>query len=159
MFSDLNGQKDTIKILTDLNKAFPFAEGEREKNVQYALGELNQKTVKEAIRLMEDGQVEELGRLMTQAQADFDKYITPMCPSQLTSPKLHNMLADERVKALTYGGKGVGSHGDGSVQFLAKSKECQNELVEYLKLKGLHAYGLTIEPKHTIRKAIIPVAG
>lgn len=159
VFSDLNGQKDTIKILTDLNKAFPFAEGEREKNVQYALGELNQKTVKEAIRLMEDGQVEELGRLMTQAQADFDKYITPMCPSQLTSPKLHNMLADERVKALTYGGKGVGSHGDGSVQFLAKSKECQNELVEYLKLKGLHAYGLTIEPKHTIRKAIIPVAG
>ena len=108
---------------------------------------------------MEDGQVEELGRLMTQAQADFDKYITPMCPSQLTSPKLHNMLADERVKALTYGGKGVGSHGDGSVQFLAKSKECQNELVEYLKLKGVHAYGLTIEPKHTIRKAIIPVAG
>lgn len=159
VFSDLNGQKDTIKILTDLNKAFPFAEGEREKNVQYALGELNQKTVKEAIRLMEDGQVEELGRLMTQAQADFDKYITPMCPSQLSSPKLHNMLADERVKALTYGGKGVGSHGDGSVQFLAKSKECQNELVEYLKLKGLHAYGLTIEPKHTIRKAIIPVAG
>lgn len=159
VFSDLNGQKDTIKILTDLNKAFPFAEGERENNVQYALGELNQKTVKEAIRLMEDGQVEELGRLMTQAQADFDKYITPMCPSQLTSPKLHNMLADERVKALTYGGKGVGSHGDGSVQFLAKSKECQNELVEYLKLKGLHAYGLTIEPKHTIRKAIIPVAG
>ena len=123
VFSDLNGQKDTIKILTDLNKAFPFAEGEREKNVQYALGELNQKTVKEAIRLMEDGQVEELGRLMTQAQADFDKYITPMCPSQLTSPKMHNMLADERVKALTYGGKGVGSHGDGSVQFLAKSKE------------------------------------
>ena len=159
VFSDLNGQKDTIKILTDLNKAFPFAEGEREKNVQYALGELNQKTVKEAIRLMEDGQVEELGRLMTQAQADFDKYITPMCPSQLSSPKLHNMLADERVKALTYGGKGVGSHGDGSVQFLAKSKECQNELVEYLKSKGLHAYGLTIEPKHTIRKAIIPVAG
>ena len=159
VFSDLNGQKDTIKILTDLNKAFPFAEGEREKNVQYALGELNQKTVKEAIRLMEDGQVEELGRRRTQAQADFDKYITPMCPSQLTSPKMHNMLADERVKALTYGGKGVGSHGDGSVQFLAKSKECQNELVEYLKSKGLHAYGLTIEPKHTIRKAIIPVAG
>ena len=159
VFSDLNGKKDTIKILTDLNKAFPFADGERERNVQYALGELNQKTVREAIKLMEEGQVEELGALMTQAQADFDKYITPMCPSQLTSPKLHAMLADENVKHLTYGGKGVGSHGDGSVQFLAKSKECQQKLVDYLKGKGLHAYGLTIEPKHTIRKAIIPVAG
>ena len=45
------------------------------------------------------------------------------------------------------------------MQFLAKSKECQTEIVEYLKSKGLHPYGLTIEPKHTIRKAIIPVAG
>ena len=159
VFSDLNGSKDTIKILTDLNKAFPFAEGEREKNVQYALGELNQKTVNEAITLMEEGRVEELGALMTKAQADFDKYITPMCPSQLSSPKLHQILADERIKELSYGGKGVGSHGDGSVQFLAKSKECQTEIVEYLKSKGLHPYGLTIEPKHTIRKAIIPVAG
>ena len=159
VFSDLNGTKDTIKILTDLNKAFPFAEGEREKNVQYALGELNQKTVNEAITLMEEGRVEELGALMTKAQADFDKYITPMCPSQLSSPKLHEILADERIKELSYGGKGVGSHGDGSVQFLAKSKECQTEMVEYLKSLGLHAYGLTIEPKHTIRKAIIPVAG
>lgn len=159
VFSDLNGTKDTIKILTDLNKAFPFAEGEREKNVQYALGELNQKTVKEAITLMEEGRVKELGELMTKAQADFDKYITPMCPSQLSSPKLHEILADERIKELSYGGKGVGSHGDGSVQFLAKSKDCQTEMVEYLKSLGLHAYGLTIEPKHTIRKAIIPVAG
>ena len=159
VFSDLNGTKDTIKILTDLNKAFPFAEGEREKNVQYALGKLNQKTVKEAITLMEEGRVKELGELMTKAQADFDKYITPMCPSQLSSPKLHEILADERIKELSYGGKGVGSHGDGSVQFLAKSKDCQTEMVEYLKSLGLHAYGLTIEPKHTIRKAIIPVAG
>ena len=159
VFSDLNGEKDTIKILTDLNKAFPFAEGEREKNVQYALGELNQKTVKKAIELMMNGKVEELGQLMSKAQEDFDKYITPMCPTQLTSPKLHAMLNDETVKSLTYGGKGVGSHGDGSVQFLAKSKENQTELVDYLKSLGLHAYPLTIEPKHTIRKAIIPVAG
>jgi len=159
VFSDLNGQKDTIKILTDLNKAFPFAEGEREKNVQYALGELNQKTVRKAVELMQEGEVEQLGRLMTQAQEDFDKYITPMCPSQLSSPKLHDMLNDEKVKSLSFGGKGVGSHGDGSVQFLAKSKEDQLELVAYLKSLGLHAYSLTIEPKHTIRKAIIPVAG
>ncbi|MGM9732524.1 MAG: sugar phosphate nucleotidyltransferase [Prevotella sp.] len=159
VFSDLNGEKDTIKILTDLNKAFPFAEGEREKNVQYALGELNVKTVKEAIELMKNGQVEELGKLMTKAQEDFDKYITPMCPTQLTSPKLHAMLQDETVRSLTYGGKGVGSHGDGSVQFLAKSKDDQTKLVDYLQSLGLHAYPLTIEPKHTIRKAIIPVAG
>lgn len=159
VFSDLNGQKDTIKILTDLNKAFPFAEGEREKNVQYALGKLNRENVKKAVELMQEGKAEELGQLMTKAQEDFDKYITPMCPSQLSSPKLHKILNDEKVKSLSYGGKGVGSHGDGSVQFLAKSKETQKEIVDYLTSLGLHAYSFTIEPKHTIRKAIIPVAG
>lgn len=159
IFSDLNGEKDTIKILADLNKAFPFAESEKEKNVQYALGELNQKTIEEAIELMRTGDAEGLGKLMTKAQADFDKYIAPMCPSQLTSPKLHTLLSDEKIKSLTYGGKGVGSHGDGSVQFLAKSKADQLQAIDYLRSMGLHAYPLTIEPKHTVRKAIIPVAG
>src|SRR5574344_1143885 len=83
IFSDLNGEKDTIKILADLNKAFPFAESDKEKNVQYALGELNQQTIEEAIELMRAGDAENLGKLMTKAQADFDKYIAPMCPSQL----------------------------------------------------------------------------
>lgn len=159
VFSDLNGEKDTIKILADLNKAFPFAENELERNVQKALGELNQETVNKAIELMRAGKVEELGRLMTKAQDDFDKLIAPMCPSQLNSPKLHAVLADEKIKDLSYGGKGVGSHGDGSVQFLAKSKEDQEALVEYLRAQNMHAYALTIKPKHTIRKAIIPVAG
>ena len=132
VFSDLNGEKDTIKILADLNKAYPFAETEKEKNVQYALGELNQKTIEEAIELMRSGDAENLGKLMTKAQADFDKYITPMCPSQLTSPKLHSVLNDEMIKSLTYGGKGVGSHGDGSVQFIAKSKADQLQLNDYM---------------------------
>ena len=159
VFSDLNGEKDTIKILADLNKAFPFAENEKEKNVQLALGELNQETVNKAIEFMRSGMAEELGRLMIKAQEDFDKLVSPMCPSQLKSPKLHAVLADENIKSLTYGGKGVGSHGDGSVQFLAKSKETQTALVDYLRAKGMHAYPLTINPKHMIRKAIIPVAG
>ena len=159
IFSDLNGEKDTIKILADLNKAFPFAESEKEKNVQYALGELNQKTIEEAIELMRTGDAEGLGKLMTKAQVDFDRYIAPMCPSQLTSPKLHALLSDEKIQSLTYGGKGVGSHGDGSVQFLAKSKADQLQAIDYLSSMGLHAYPLTIEPKHTVRKAIIPVAG
>ena len=32
-------------------------------------------------------------------------------------------------------------------------------LVDYLNDKGMHAYSLTIKPVHTVRKAIIPVAG
>jgi len=75
------------------------------------------------------------------------------------SPKLHEVLGDPFIKPLVYGGKGVGSQGDGSVQFLAKDQDSQRKLVDYLNSAGMKAYPLTIKPVHTVRKAIIPVAG
>lgn len=159
VFANLNAYKDTVRILSDLNKAYPFADTEAGKMQQKALGEMNQDIVRRAINCMRDGQVEELGKLMIKAQDVFDKYVAPNCPSQLKSPVLHSILADPNIKTLTYGGKGVGSQGDGSVQFLAKDEECQKALVDYLNAKDLSAYKLTIQPRHTIRKAIIPVAG
>lgn len=159
VFSDLNASKDTIRILGDLNKAFPFASNEQEQRVQLALGELNQDIVRRAIDYMRDGKLVELGQLMTEAQETFDQYIAPQSPTELKAPKLHEVLSDPQIKALSYGGKGVGSQGDGSVQFLAKSKEDQETLIEYLRERGMKAYPLTIQPKRSIRKAIIPVAG
>jgi len=159
VFSNLNGKKDTIKILADLNKAYPFATNEKERNEQRALGEINQDIISRAIAAMRTGDAEGLGKLMTEAQRVFDKYIAPMCPEELTAPKLHAMLNDDYVRSLSYGGKGVGSQGVGSIQFLAKDKDCQTKLLEYLKGQGLQAYTLTIKPKHTIRKAVVPVAG
>lgn len=159
VFANLNASKDTIRILADLNKGYPFAENEMERVEHKALGEINQDIVKRAIDCMREGRVEELGLLMTEAQQVFDTMVAPMCPSQLKSPKLHEVLSDEKIKAMTYGGKGVGSQGDGSVQFLAKNEESQLALVDYLNAQNMAAYKLTIQPKHTIRKAIIPVAG
>lgn len=159
VFANLNASKDTIRILSDLNKAYPFAETDNEKMQQEALGKMNLDIVQRAIECMREGRVEDLGKLMSEAQDVFDKYIAPNCPSQLKAPKLHATLSDPKVKELTYGGKGVGSQGDGAIQFLAKDAECQNALIEYLNAQGMSAYKLTIQPKHTIRKAIIPVAG
>lgn len=159
VFANLNAEKDTIRILTDLNKAYPFADNEAQRLEQKALGEINQNIIQRAIYCMREGRVEDLGELMTEAQEIFDKFIAPNCPSQLKSPKLHATLADPTIKKLTYGGKGVGSQGDGSIQFLAKDAESQETLVDYLNANNMPAYKLTIEPKHTIRKAIIPVAG
>ena len=96
---------------------------------------------------------------MTEAQALFDTAIAPMCPEELGAPKLHEVLRDPKILPYVYGGKGVGSQGDGSVQFLAKDKDCQRLVVDYLNDCGMKAYPLTINPIHTIRKAIIPVAG
>lgn len=160
VFSELNGTKDTVKILSDLNKCFPFAETQIEKNVQKALGTDNEEIVKKAGKLIEQGDYEELGKLMTQAQEHFDKMVAPASPVELKAPVLHNILDDKRIKELTYGGKGVGSQGDGSVQFLAKDEETQNKLIDYLKSEyNMQGFKLTLKPGKKIRKAIIPVAG
>ncbi len=158
VFADLCSEKDTIKILSDLNKAFPFASTEAEENLHKALGEWNQSIVEKAIRLMANGDCESLGKLMVEAEDMFEKYITPMS-SALKAPKLHQILNDPQIQPLVYGGKGVGSHGDGSVQFLARSAEDQQQLIAYLNSKGMRAYSLTLRPVHTVRKAVIPVAG
>ena len=158
VFADLCAEKDTIKILSDLNKSYPFASNDAERNLHKALGEWNHELVGRAIQYMATGDAEALGKLMTEAEDMFDKYIAPMS-SALWAPKLHETLRDPQILPLVYGGKGVGSHGDGSVQFLARSEEAQLQLIDYLNAQGMRAYPLTLNPVHTVRKAIIPVAG
>ena len=159
VFADLCAEKNTIKILRDLNKGFPFASNEMEEREQKALGQENRKIIDHAIECMAKGDAEALGKLMVEAQELFDQAVAPMCPEELASPKLHAVLADPMIKQWTYGGKGVGSQGDGSIQFLAKDEEYQRKVVDYLNSQGMKAYSLTLKPVHAVRKAIIPVAG
>jgi len=159
VFADLNAKKDTIKILNDLNKCYPFAETEKERKVHEALGELNQSIINRAIGYLQKGNSAELGKLMSEAQEIFDSMIAPASPSELAAPKLHAFLHDDNIKSLIFGGKGVGSQGDGAIQFLAKDAEAQESLCVYLNKNGLTSYKLTIKSCHKIRKAIIPIAG
>ncbi len=159
VFADLCAKKDTIKILKDLNRAYPFADNDKERLIQEALGIDNKKITTKAAEFIKNGQLEELGELMTFAQNIFDEKVAPMCPSQLASPVLHKTLEDPVIKSLTFGGKGVGSQGDGSVQFLAKDEKSQEQLVYYLESLGMRPFKLTIAPRYTVRKAVIPVAG
>ena len=158
VFADLCAEKDTIKILSDLNKAYPFPNSDAERAEHEALGENNLAIVERAIKYMSEGDAEALGKLMTEAEALFDAKVAPMS-SALWSPKLHAVLQDPAIQPLVWGGKGVGSHGDGSVQFLARNAEAQQQLCDYLNENGMKAYQFTLHPVHTVRKAIIPVAG
>lgn len=159
VFADLCASKNTIKILRDLNKGYPFASNEMEERVHKALGEDNRRIIELAVEYMAKGEVKALGELMTEAQNLFDTSVAPMCPEELASPKLHEVLNDPIIKEWVYGGKGVGSQGDGSVQFLTKDKDCQQKVIDYLNSLGMKAYPLDLKPAHTVRKAIIPVAG
>ena len=158
VFADLCAEKDTIKILSDLNKGYPFPTSEMEQREHEALGEKNLEIVDRAIKYMAEGNAEMLGKLMVEAEDLFNSHVDPMSKA-LDAPKLAAVLSDPNIQPLVWGGKGVGSHGDGSVQFLARSAEAQAQLVDYLNSRGMKAYTLTLKPVHTVRKAIIPVAG
>ena len=160
VFADLMAGKNTVKILADLNKAYPFASNEKEINLQKALGQDNEIIIQKAIKLINTGDTEGLGKLMTEAQQLFDTKVAPMSPEELKSPVLHSVLDDPEVKKYTYGAKGVGSQGDGTVQLLAKDEDTQKALVDYLQnVRHMTTYTLTLRPNKMIRKAIIPVAG
>ena len=97
---------------------------------------------------------------MKRAQSEFDKYVSPACPSELVSPELHKVLSYRPLQEYVFGGKGVGSQGDGSAQFIAKNEECQRKVVEIMErdLKKT-CLKLTVRSGRRVRKAIIPAAG
>ena len=160
VIADLKSHKDTVKILSDLNKCFPFAQNEKEALVHEALGADNQMFVERAGRYLEEGDNEALGALMNEFQANFDKKVAPASFKELEAPVLHSVLNDSKVKELVYGCKGVGSQGDGTVQFLAKDEKCQQALIDYLnRERGMEAFSLTLRPQQAVTRAIIPVAG
>ena len=159
VIANLMASKDTIRILGDLNKAYPFAQNEAERMVQEALGKDNQAFIQKAVACIESGNAPELGALMTRAQENFDKKVMPAC-EELRAPVLHSVLEDRNIREWIYGAKGVGSQGDGSVQFLARSAEDAKRLQAYLQdVRGMPSFTLTIKPGQTVKKAIIPLAG
>ena len=160
VFADLKGKKDTKKILNSLNSCFPFVMNDVAKGVQKALGEENERIVHAVMEAMKNGDAAKIGSLMDEAQRIFDTMVAPACQEELNSPILHKVMADETVRDLALGCKGVGSQGDGTIQFICKNDVDQASLCMYLKEeKGLDPYVFTIHAQHSVRKAIIPVAG
>jgi len=157
---DLNARKDTVEILNRLNRCYPVAETEVERGVHDLLGPINKKVVHEAIESLEKADAASFGRLMTQAQKNFDQFAAPLCPEELTAPILHSLLGYKPLEPLVYGGKGVGSQGDGTAQLLARSPEARDEIIRIIESE-LHfpCYKLDLSTGPKVRKAVIPAAG
>ena len=157
---DLGAQKDTMEILNRLNRCYPFAENDLERGVQELLGPINKRVTQQAVDLLTNAQGEQLGKLMGEAQSFFDRYATPVCPEELTAPVLHKVLEHPPLKPHIWGGKGVGSQGDGTAQFIAKSLADQQAVIEILERDlGVECLELTLRPGQQVRKAVIPAAG
>lgn len=157
---DLQAKKDTMEILNRLNRCYPFAENEVERGVQELLGPINKRIVAQAVDAINASDSEQLGSLLTEAQAFFDRYAAPACPEELTSPVLHRVLDYKAFEPHIWGGKGVGSQGDGTGQFICRSEADQEAVIQILE-RDLNMPGLklTITPQQKVRKAVIPAAG
>ncbi len=86
--------------------------------------------------------------LMVEAQQLFDEHLGPACPSQLTSPVLHRVLSHEPIQPHIYGGKGVGSQGDGTAQFVARSAADRDAAMRIITdhCPHMQCFPLTIVP-------------
>ena len=157
---DLCAAKNTMEILKKLNQCYPFAENDLQVKVQEYLGPINKEINAKAQDLLEKGDAAGLGDLMNKVQALFDEHLIPACPSELTAPVLHKVLDYGPLQPYIYGGKGVGSQGDGSVQFVAKDEKSQQKLVEIIEndLK-MPCLKLALGATRKVRKAVIPAAG
>ncbi|TFI53436.1 GHMP kinase [Mastigocladus laminosus UU774] len=130
---DLGASKNTQLILSKLNQCYPFASNPVQANVQKYLGSISYQITQDAIDALQRGDAERIGTLMRQAQVEFDKYLIPACPEELTAPVLHQLLNYPPIQPYILGGKGVGSQGDGTAQFIVKDKEYQQKLIEIIE--------------------------
>ena len=157
---DLKAGKDTREILSGLNRCYPFAQTQMQQAVQTYLGPVNRRIVTLAAEALKQGDAPRLGALMNEAQELFDKNLQPACPSQLTAPALHKLLGHAPLKQYLYGGKGVGSQGDGTAQLLAKNDDCRQKAMAIIECDlGMSCLELTLRPARRVRKAVIPAAG
>ena len=152
VFADLKGEKDTRKILSDLNACYPYARDSIAENVQKALGPENRRICEQVIEAMRMGDAARIGCLMDESQRIFDEWVAPACTSELLSPILSRVLSDHKVRELALGAKGVGSHGDGAVQMICKNAADKKQLRDYLNECGMNAYAFTIRKQHNIRQ-------
>jgi UTP-glucose-1-phosphate uridylyltransferase/mevalonate kinase len=150
---DLQAQKDTMRILARLNECYPCADNDLEQVVQDLLGPVNKRIVHQAAAALRAGDARRLGALMTEAQALFDHYALLACPEELTAPVLHRVLRYEPIATHTWGGKGVGSQGDGAAQLVARSQADQQAVADILE----HDLGMPCF-KVTLRASTSPVA-
>ena len=65
-------------------------------------------------------------------------------------------MSDDTIKKHSYGTKGTGSNGDGSIVVLAKDKKSQTKLIQYLKEKyQMNSFEFNLKKTHKISSAII----
>ena len=117
--------KSTTQILQGLQSAFPFPQDDTQRAAHHLFGAFNLGICERAIEALRVGDAAQLGLLMVEAQREFQSKAQPLCPAQLTMNLANKVLNHPPLQLLVFGGKGVGSQGDGTVQV----RECARSVV------------------------------
>ena len=141
--ADLNAGKDTVYILNELNKCFPYASNSTQQ-LMHEYSKESQVLVLDAVMAIQEGDVSKLANSMTRFQYMFDKCAMPNCIKELTSPKLHSLISNTDLQKHSLAIKGVGSQGDGTVQVLCRSETDQKIVLDILKSLNCDGFLLTI---------------
>lgn len=154
---DLQGEKDTKQILSDLNYEFEKEVERNEGRLVTALGWFNSYCIEEASRSLIDGDAWKFGHVLNQFQENFDKNVA--CFSEeLRAPKLHKLMEYCRGIEGVIACKGSGSQGDGTAQILLEFDSSINEIMQDIRMTlGMECFSFKIRQKEL--NAIIPIAG
>lgn len=152
---DLNGNSETKDILKKLHTCFPVPKTQEQKFVFDTLCYENYKNVVELKKYMNLGDLEKIGEILFKSQNLRELIAKKYCPS-LDFEKLNSVLKEDFVLKNIYGARSVGYSGDGCLALLAKNKECQKNLIKYIRDKFKYkTFEFDILKTHRIRKALL----
>jgi len=130
-------KKNTGIILETLQKSFPYPHTSREEMINLFFTTVSPFIAKEALSALND--MTRLGQIMNYYQKMWNGMVAPQSQvlQDIESTKL---IFNPEIQKWIYGGKGVGSHGDGAVQLLCKTAEAQDKLHTWLEAQEYKPY-------------------
>ena len=154
---DLQGTKDTKKILSDLNAVYLTESHKGDGKLRRSLVEFNKRCVEESEQYLVNGDISNFAHVLKIFQDNFDENVACFS-TELQAPKLHKLVdycsSIEEVLAC----KGVGSQGDGMAQILLGCEIASEKIVSDIRnIFGMESYAIKVGQQCI--NAIIPIAG
>lgn len=154
---NLQGKKDTKKILSDLNSEFVKEMDIKEGRLISSLGVFNSFCVDEATQKLCNSDMFGFGHVMNKFQENFDLNVA--CYSEeLKAPQLHRLIDYCKEIKGVIACKGIGSQGDGMAQILLDCDSQVEEIMQGIRdTLAMECYSFSTGQIDL--NAIIPIAG
>lgn len=130
-------KKNTGIILETLQKSFPYPHSSREEIIKLFFTTVSPFITKEALLALND--MARLGQIMNYYQKMWNGMIAPQS-QVLQDTESTKLIFNSEIQKWIYGGKCIGSHGDGAVELLCKTAETQDKLHTWLETHRYKPY-------------------